>query len=108
MDELSDAELEDSGSAGRSSDDGSHSGSDPVSSENPVRKTATMSSLDLPLWLRTVLSQVTATAPQLYLTTMAMILEMRGCLILRGKLYEINSDARFFTIFRVQVYLWPL
>ena len=31
--ELSDAELEDSGSAGRSSDDGSHSGSDPVSSD---------------------------------------------------------------------------
>ena len=31
--ELSDAELEDSSSAGRSSDDGSHSGSDPVSSD---------------------------------------------------------------------------
>ena len=31
--ELSDAELEDSGSAGRSSDDGSHSGSDPISSD---------------------------------------------------------------------------
>ena len=31
--EFSDAELEDSGSAGRSSNDGSHSGSDPVSSD---------------------------------------------------------------------------
>ena len=78
--EFSDAELEDSGSAGRSSDDGSCSGSDPVSSD----KSSEDSNDELS---GSAMLGPYCFEPQLYLTTaMAMMLEMRGCLICHGKL----------------------
>ena len=69
--ESSNAELENSGSAGISSDDESHSGNNLVLSEK-CRRTATMNLLDLPLWPRHFVpatlapysyEPVTATAP---------------------------------------------